>query len=392
MKLFHRFIVLFVLLVSISGCRLVMNKIGESDCAPDGYVADEDTIISCTLGTFSLGVHDTFYMEKGKGVVGKFKLNCSNHVLSTSTTLISVGMEPDAPPMYYIENGRETGFDYELLKKVTKSIFPNAQMRASGHPYDELPTMLMRNEIDIIGGGYVADNQLKGVDWTEPYLSYGYCLITNLGKGSTITSLADLKGKKVGVYDDGEAENWVKKNVPGVAEVIAAVDDENSIQSDWMTMLVNREVDAIVYDYPFAAKELKDYRGELVITNKRLNAPSDMKAYSFGIPCGNTQTLIALNEAILKFKSSAEYANLVARFIPNPDEGKTIAEVPSELKDTKTVYQVKAGETLSMIAQRELGNIGRYKDLFELNKERLASPDIIYVGTLLKMPSDWKKK
>ncbi|MBX7240233.1 MAG: transporter substrate-binding domain-containing protein [Bacteroidia bacterium] len=379
------------LLIASSGCRLVMNKIGESDCAPDGYVADQDTVISCSLGDFKMGANDTFYMEKGKGVIGKFKLNCSNHQISPSTTLLSVGMEPDAPPMYFLENGRETGFDYELLKKLAKNVFPNAQIRVNGHPYDELPTMLMRNEIDIIGGGYVADNQLKGVDWTEPYLSYGYCLITNLGKASTITSLADLKGKKVGVYDDGEAENWVKKNVAGVGEVITAVDDENTVQSDWMTMLVNREVDAIVYDFPFAAKELKDYRGELVITNKRLNAPSDLKAYSFGIPCGNTQTLIAINEAIIKFKSSPEYANLVARFIPNPDEGKTPAEIPADLKDTKTVYQVKSGETLSMIAQRELGDIGRYKELFDLNKDRLASPDIIYVGTLLKMPPGWKK-
>ena len=380
------------ILFSDSGCRFLMKQIGESDCAPDGYVADSDTTLNCALGAFSLKANDTFYIEKGKGKVAAFKLNCSNHILSAGSTTLTVGMEPDAPPMYYVENGRETGFDYELLKKITKNVFPNAQMRVNGHPYDELPTMMLRSEIDLIGGGYVADNNLKGVDWTEPYLTYGYCLITNLGKASTITSLADLAGKKVGVYDDGEAEAWVKKNVPTVGEVIAKVDDETTVQSDWMTMLVNREVDAIVYDYPFATKELKDYKGELVITNKRVNAPSDMKAYSFGIPCGNTQTLIALNDAIRKFKASAEYANLVARFIPNPDEGKAPAELPADMRDAKSVYQVKAGETLSMIAQAQLGDISRYKEIFDLNKDRLASPDIIYIGTMLKMPSGWTKK
>lgn len=380
-----------VLSLALGGCRLIMNKIGESDCAPDGYVADADTTINCALGTFSLKIYDTFYIEKGKGKTGKFKLDCASHVLPTSSTDITVGMEPDAPPMFYLENGRETGFDYELLKQILRPVLPNAMMRVNGHPYDELPTMLMRKEIDIIGGGYVADNSLRGVDWTEPYLSFGYCMITNLGKAATFTSLSDLKGKRVGVYDDGEAEAWVKKNVPNVGEIIAKIDDENTPQSDWMTMLVNREVDAIVYDYPFAAQELKDYKGELVITNKRLNAPTDMKAYCFGVPCGNTQMLIALNEAIRKFKTTADYANLVSRFIPNPDAGKTVV-LTEELKDTKTVYTVKAGETLSMIAQRELGDIGRYKDIFDLNKDRLASPDIIYIGTPLKMPAGWKGK
>lgn len=370
--------------ILFSGCRMLMKE-SEKGCAEDGFVASSDTTFQCSLGEFSLSGLDTFVVSNGKGAVRRFKVDCQTHQLSPSTTQVVVGMESDAPPMFFVENGKETGFDYELLKDLLKQVFPNAQMKAKGAGYDELAGLMRSKQVDLIGGGYVADAELKGIDWTVPYLSFGYCLITNLGQAQNIKTLADLKGKRVGVYEDGESADWLQKAVPSIASIVQKVDDPNVNGSDWMKMLVNREVDAVVYDFPFAAKELADYRGELVITNKCLNAPNDLKAYAFGLPCGNTKLLIALNEAISKYKSTAQYANLVARFIPNPDEGKT-TELPGDLKNSKNVYQVKAGETLSSIAQKELGSIDKYKDIYELNKDRLASPDIIYVGTLLKMP------
>lgn len=373
------------LLLLLSNCRMVMKTIGESDCAVSGYVAEQDTIIECALGNFSMRELDTFVIEKGKGLVKKFKLNCGAHKLDATQAELVIGMEPDAPPMFFKENGRETGFDYELWQALRKEVFPNANLKVAEYGYDELSALLMEKKIDVIAGGYIADKDLRGIDWTEPYLSFGYCLITNVGQASVLKDLSALKGKRIGVYDDGETADWVRSHIQEVGEIVTKIDDPNSRESDWMQMLVDREVDAIIYDYPFAAQEIKDYKGEIAISAKNLNAPNDMKAYSFGLPCGNTQLLLRINEAILKFKASAQYANLVSRFIPNPDAGKQQA-LPTDVKDAKELYEVKAGETLSIIAQKQLGSTGRYKEIYDLNKDRLASPDIIYVGTLLKMP------
>lgn len=51
-----------------------------------------------------------------------------------------------------------------------------------------------------------------------------------------------------------------------------------------------------------------------------------------------------------------------------------------------TEHTVKAGETLSLIAKRYLGNAGRYKEIATLNQ--IDNPDKIYVGQVLKIPSD----
>lgn len=369
-----------VLVIGASGCRTFMKSIGESDCAESGYVAEADTVLRCVLGEFSLNALDTFLIERGKPKINRFVLDCKVHALSESAAQITIGLEPDAPPMFFMENGRKKGFDYDLLKLMTKTLFPNASLITAEFGYDELPGKLLNKQVDIIGGGYVADESLKGIDWTEPYLTFGLCMVTNLGQEATIKHLEDLRGKRVGVYDDGETREWLMSQVKDI-DVVEFVDNTETKESDWMQALVNREVDAIVYDYPFAACELKDYHGDLVISNKNI-APDEVKAYAFGIPCGNTALLKKINAFITDFKASADYAQWVATYIPNPDADK-MKEMAESLKGSKGIYIVKAGETLSTIARTQLGDAKRYREIYELNRERVASPDIIYVGTPL---------
>lgn len=50
-------------------------------------------------------------------------------------------------------------------------------------------------------------------------------------------------------------------------------------------------------------------------------------------------------------------------------------------------YTVKKGDTLSEIAQSQLGKASRYNEIFEANKPMLKHPDKIYPGQVLRIPS-----
>jgi nucleoid-associated protein YgaU len=50
-------------------------------------------------------------------------------------------------------------------------------------------------------------------------------------------------------------------------------------------------------------------------------------------------------------------------------------------------YTVKAGDTLSAIAQEHLGSAGAYTRIFEANRDQLTDPDKIKPGQVLKIPS-----
>ena len=49
-------------------------------------------------------------------------------------------------------------------------------------------------------------------------------------------------------------------------------------------------------------------------------------------------------------------------------------------------YTVKAGDTLSKIAQEHLGNANAYMKIFDLNKDQLSDPDKIRPGQVLHLP------
>ncbi len=49
-------------------------------------------------------------------------------------------------------------------------------------------------------------------------------------------------------------------------------------------------------------------------------------------------------------------------------------------------YTVKAGDTLSMIAEKVYGDAAKFNDIYEANKDILSSADDIKVGQVLKIP------
>ncbi len=46
-----------------------------------------------------------------------------------------------------------------------------------------------------------------------------------------------------------------------------------------------------------------------------------------------------------------------------------------------------AGDSLSAIAQKVLGNGARWKDVFNANKEKIADPNLIHPGMVIKVPT-----
>ena len=55
---------------------------------------------------------------------------------------------------------------------------------------------------------------------------------------------------------------------------------------------------------------------------------------------------------------------------------------------TTRTYTVKSGDTLSDIAQSEMGDANRWRELYEANKDAVGDdPDMIHPGLELKIPS-----
>lgn len=49
-------------------------------------------------------------------------------------------------------------------------------------------------------------------------------------------------------------------------------------------------------------------------------------------------------------------------------------------------YTVRSGETLSELAQRFLGSAGKWRELYQLNRDRISNPDRLKPGTVIRVP------
>ncbi|HRR09441.1 MAG TPA: transporter substrate-binding domain-containing protein [Rhodothermales bacterium] len=280
--------------------------------------------------------------------------------------VLRVGMEPESPPMYFEQEGRKQGFDMEVIESLAGRMGVD-KVEVVEALYDYLPELAKNGKVDVFMSGYIPDDSIDGVDWSDGYLEFGFCLITK--KGSGIQNIRQLKGKKIGIYDDPAAADWVKENIPGYSSL-------SKYQGvGWLRNLNDGSVDAVIYDYPFAAKEVLEFP-DLRIVELNLNTTE----YAIGMAKGSTDLKNTINKLLPSFLTSASYERVVKAYLES--EAVEVEDLPTNSK----AYVVKGGDTLLQIAQTELGDAKKWKEIWELNKKRLPNPNLIKPGFSLQIP------
>jgi ABC-type amino acid transport substrate-binding protein len=297
--------------------------------------------------------------ETPKGVLAKIR----------QTGVMKVGMEPDAPPLHFINaRKQEDGFDFRFAALIAEGLGAK-RVEVVEADYDDLPDKLAAGDIDVIMAGYVPDPSIKGVAWSNGYLDFGLCMIVQEAMQATFRSPADLAGKRVAIYDDPAAERWVKENIPNARISKFSGDD------GWFEAVEKDQADALIYDYPFAAEEIKAHP-RTTIVKYNLN----QSKYAVGIPAGNFDLVYEVNSAIDKFRATPQYADLMREYLSSSSEifMKPIAG--------RRTYTVKAGDTLTRIAAAQLMDMNRWKEIWDLNRDRVANENLIYPRLVLLMP------
>jgi ABC-type amino acid transport substrate-binding protein len=283
--------------------------------------------------------------------------------------VLRIGMEPDAAPLHFINSRKqEDGFDFRLAAKIAEGVGA-ARIQVVEDDYEKLPDRLRAGEIDIIMAGYVPDPSIEGVSWSNGYLDFGLCLIVAEGNTARYRSVRDLAGKRIAIYDDPAAERWVQQNIPGARISKFSGDD------GWFEAVERDEADALVYDYPFAAEEIKAHP-RTTIVQFNLN----QSKYAIGVPAGNFDLVYEINQVIDRVRGTQEYADLMREYLSNASE---VFTRPIEGRKT---YTVKVGDTLSKIAGAQLKDTNRWREIWELNRDRVANENLIYPRLVLLMP------
>ena len=66
------------------------------------------------------------------------------------------------------------------------------------------------------------------------------------------------------------------------------------------------------------------------------------------------------------------------------DVSGSVSSAP--VADRARTYTVVAGDSLSKIAKRELGDANKWKAIYEANRDSIKNPDLIHPGQVLNLP------
>lgn len=72
--------------------------------------------------------------------------------------------------------------------------------------------------------------------------------------------------------------------------------------------------------------------------------------------------------------------------------GKKPAEQPAAPTEDSHLYTVRSGDTLSQIAKAQLGDPGRWREIWELNRDKIPDPNVIFAGAVLRLPGGAPKQ
>ncbi|MEO8504869.1 MAG: transporter substrate-binding domain-containing protein [Acidobacteriota bacterium] len=281
--------------------------------------------------------------------------------------VLRVAAEPGTPPMLTRDGARYDGFDWAIANAVAKRIGVDGVVIVPGK-YSELPGRLIGGKADVIISGYTADPSIAGVDWSDSYLDYGLCLVVR--RGSPIRSIDDLSGKLVGTFNDPAAQAAVKRIVRGYSRL-------ETFEDGYFDLLDQGKIDAFIYDFPYAQEEIKPFAGKLEIVQFNLTKSS----YNVGVRRGAASLLKMVNSSIRDLRNSDEYRQIVRKYL-----GGTGPAPVGKVATGQSVYKVRPGDTLSLIARDQLSKTGRWTEIWDLNKGRIADPNLIEIGWELVLP------
>ncbi|MBN3856952.1 transporter substrate-binding domain-containing protein [Paraburkholderia sp. Ac-20340] len=296
--------------------------------------------------------------------------------------VVRISVENPSEPIYGETNGTPHGFNYEFAKLL----FGQPEFNANGpvtidthhevSAYKDVPRQLLASDngvpaVDIAMDGLTfPDNTPAGVLYTNPYLDdFGYALIVQ--KNSAIHSTADLAGKTVGILQgDPDVKAFVTRQYPNTQFV-----EVNDADDQFINKAVDgHQVDAFIYDYPFAVESIKG--SDLKFAQTKLDGSSI--SYKIGVRANDQNLLVYLNSAIGRVKQSPAYLDLLRKYFRS-NQADVIAASHGE-----HTYAVKRGDTLNTIAAAQLGTGSRYRDIQRRNN--LPNPNLILVGEQLVIP------
>ena len=214
---------------------------------------------------------------------GNFMDMFSSDSNSNDNQTFNVGFSVEFPPFgYQTDDGKFTGFDYELAKEVAKRnnwTFNPVPIIS----WDTKKVELDSDVVDCIWSEFTIDGRENDYTWSDPYFNNSQVVVVK--SDSNINSVDDLKGKVVEAQVSSSALDAINENKT-LKDSIGQLTDVNDYNTAFMD-LESGVCDAVVVDVACAKYHLVEKFSNS--TFKILDQPLKYEKYGVGFKKGNTE-------------------------------------------------------------------------------------------------------
>ena len=215
--------------------------------------------------------------------------------------VLRVGTDATFPPMEFVEGGKRTGFDIELVEAIGKVL--NRRIEWVDIDFKGLIPGLISKRFDMsVSAIYITDERKKVVDFTDAYYAGG--LVAMVKDGNTaIKTLADLNGKKVAVQVGTKSVSYLAANHPQVQLV------EVEKNQEMFNLVEIGRADAAVTGKPAAFQYVRTRGGQRVLEQQITT-----EEYGMALRKDSPELTRAINGALVKLKADGTYAQIVKKW------------------------------------------------------------------------------
>ena len=231
--------------------------------------------------------------------------SCPAAVGAEGGDTLVVGMELAYPPFEMTDkNGTPTGVSVELAHALGKALGKRIVIRNMA--FDGLIPALKTGKIDLIISSMTATTErARSIDFSDPYLQTGLCLLVK--KDSPVQTIADLdrSGKKVAVKKGTTGHSYAAGHISR-AEVLV-LDKEAAAVLE----VVQGKADAFIYDQMSTYQNWQRNRQ----TTRAILTPFQQESWAIGLRKGNAPLRQQINAFLKDFRAGGGFEQLGDRYL-----------------------------------------------------------------------------
>ncbi|MDR0807494.1 MAG: arginine ABC transporter substrate-binding protein [Enterobacteriaceae bacterium] len=211
------------------------------------------------------------------------------------------------PPFEFMDKDNNiSGFDLDLAKALCKEM--KAECTYSNHAFDSLiPALKFRRYDAVISGMDITPERSKQVLFSQPYYENSAVLIV---RKDTITSVDQLKGKRVGMENGSTHQKYLNEKHPEIKTV--PYDSYQTAVID----LKNGRLDAVFGDTAAVNEWLKT-SPELTTVGEHVADPAFFGAgLGIAVSLDNVALMDKINKALDAVKKDGTYQQISNKWFP----------------------------------------------------------------------------